>query len=407
MPRAAARSLLRPQPHAAVADLAREADALVDQPRADAEPARLRLDQQQPQLGDASSTALDQEHAADVLAVALGDPAALALRIEAPHEARHDLGDQRLELARRSRTPARRARRGGCTTQPMSPGRCGAQQVGRARSRRGAPSRRFDRAHRAEQPPLLGAPERARAARATSSLRARVERRERVAARRGQRQQAAAGRRAAPRARSQQARALEAAQDAAQVAGVEAELAARARSRSVRSRCASSYSTRTSVSENGLSSSPSLQHADAPRVEAVEAAHRGDLGLLLALGHLGPPAMAVLGATINRVDDGGHELRLLGCVRGGRLTGGAVEHEPVVAESHEVPGELNGGPEIDGAVGRERGDHRGEHGPERAGGRGVTRHGAHGTAPGSFGGLVTRGRGLTRPAASGSAPARP
>ena len=38
--------------------------------------------------------------------------------------------DQRLEAQRPSRTPRRRARRGAATTQPMSPGRCGAQHDG-------------------------------------------------------------------------------------------------------------------------------------------------------------------------------------------------------------------------------------------------------------------------------------
>ena len=47
---------LRPQRDLLVAGVAREADAFVDQPAADAEPARRRFDQQQPQLGDASST---------------------------------------------------------------------------------------------------------------------------------------------------------------------------------------------------------------------------------------------------------------------------------------------------------------------------------------------------------------
>ena len=40
---------------------------------------------------------LDHEHAAHRLAVHLGDPAALALRIEVIEEIRHDPGHQRLE----------------------------------------------------------------------------------------------------------------------------------------------------------------------------------------------------------------------------------------------------------------------------------------------------------------------
>jgi hypothetical protein len=72
---------LRPQRDLRVAGLPREPDAFVDEPSADAEPARLRLDQQQPQLGDVLRF-LDEEDRADDGAVALGEPAMLACRIE-------------------------------------------------------------------------------------------------------------------------------------------------------------------------------------------------------------------------------------------------------------------------------------------------------------------------------------
>ena len=60
----------------------------------------------------------------------------------------------------------------------------------------------------------------------------------------------------------------------------------------------------------------------------------------------------------------------------GRLAGGAVQHQAVVTGGDEVPRQLDGGAEVDLAVRREGRDHRGEHGPERAGGRGGARHGA-------------------------------
>src|SRR6202795_2079200 len=68
-----------------VARLAREALALGDEARADPEAARRRLDEQEPELGDRLRVR-DEEDRADDLAVLLGHPAALALRIEALHE---------------------------------------------------------------------------------------------------------------------------------------------------------------------------------------------------------------------------------------------------------------------------------------------------------------------------------
>src|ERR1700719_1132152 len=65
-----------------VARLAREALALGDGARADAEAARRRLDEQEPELGHGLRVG-DEEDGADDLAVLLGHPAALALRIEA------------------------------------------------------------------------------------------------------------------------------------------------------------------------------------------------------------------------------------------------------------------------------------------------------------------------------------
>ena len=87
---------LRPQGDPPIACLACESDALGDEPPPDAEPARTGLDQQQTQLGDALGLA-DEKHRADDLAVGLGDPAALARRIELAQEIGGDLGDERFE----------------------------------------------------------------------------------------------------------------------------------------------------------------------------------------------------------------------------------------------------------------------------------------------------------------------
>src|SRR3954447_9903988 len=72
---------VRPQHDLAIADGARERDAFVDQAPPDPEASRRRLDEQKPQLCDARRSA-DQKNRADVLPIALGDPATLALAIE-------------------------------------------------------------------------------------------------------------------------------------------------------------------------------------------------------------------------------------------------------------------------------------------------------------------------------------
>src|SRR6185436_18571275 len=78
-----------------VALRAREGDAFLDQPPPEAGAARRRLDQQEAEPRRA--LVVDDEDAADALAVALGDPAALALRVEVLEEVLDDAGDQRLE----------------------------------------------------------------------------------------------------------------------------------------------------------------------------------------------------------------------------------------------------------------------------------------------------------------------
>jgi len=119
--------------------------------------ARGRLDEEEPQLGDGPRL-LDDEHRADVLSAALGDPAAFVLRIKIADEPRGDFRHQGLErhvpgvLLRVERAVARNnpsdvTRRG--RTQPI-------------RGWRGARGRqrRFDRVHRLYKPGLVGRGER-------------------------------------------------------------------------------------------------------------------------------------------------------------------------------------------------------------------------------------------------------
>src|SRR5688500_5024016 len=88
--------VLRPERDAAVAGGARESDALVDQAGPDPEPARAGIDEEEPKLRGLVRVS-DDEDAAGVLAIDLGDPAAIASRVEPLDERGHDLGDERLE----------------------------------------------------------------------------------------------------------------------------------------------------------------------------------------------------------------------------------------------------------------------------------------------------------------------
>src|ERR1700680_1564436 len=69
---------LGPQNDLSITRLARKSDALVDQPSAQTQTARIGLDQQQTKLGDSWRLA-HQEDAAEDLTASLGDPAAFAL----------------------------------------------------------------------------------------------------------------------------------------------------------------------------------------------------------------------------------------------------------------------------------------------------------------------------------------
>jgi two-component system cell cycle response regulator len=85
-----------PQRDARVAGALGEAQALLDQARADAAAPRARVDEQQAQLRDVLLAAHAQ-HAAGGLAVDLGDPRGLAARVVVARVLGHDLRDERLE----------------------------------------------------------------------------------------------------------------------------------------------------------------------------------------------------------------------------------------------------------------------------------------------------------------------
>src|SRR6266480_3575301 len=76
---------LCPEDHLFVSCLPREANALIYEAFANAEPSRRRLYQQKAQLGGLLGLA-DQKNRADALAIFLGNPASLALRIVPFHE---------------------------------------------------------------------------------------------------------------------------------------------------------------------------------------------------------------------------------------------------------------------------------------------------------------------------------
>src|SRR5262249_41777872 len=79
-----------------VAATPRETNALLDEPGAQSQAARLRLDQQQAELGNCLA-GLHDEHRADDLAVHLCDPATLARRVIRVDKICDDLGYQRFE----------------------------------------------------------------------------------------------------------------------------------------------------------------------------------------------------------------------------------------------------------------------------------------------------------------------
>src|SRR6476659_4585910 len=87
---------VRPESDLAITDSPREGNAFIHEAAANAQATRRRLDVEQPQSGD-SLRILHTENRANDFSVALGDPASLALRIEALKEFRGDFRDERLE----------------------------------------------------------------------------------------------------------------------------------------------------------------------------------------------------------------------------------------------------------------------------------------------------------------------
>src|SRR5262249_1807563 len=82
---------VRPECDLLVTGSVREADALVNEPRAQAQPTGLRINKQQAKASDATLVALHQHDAADILAVQLSNPASFELWIEVIDEIGNDL----------------------------------------------------------------------------------------------------------------------------------------------------------------------------------------------------------------------------------------------------------------------------------------------------------------------------
>ena len=264
-----------------VAGRAGEADAFVGQPRAEAKPARLRIDQQQAQARDASyPSPASREPTFSPSSSAIQQRS--RLRIVVVDEVGDDLRAQaferfgpavflRVELGVAGDDPAEIA------------GPRLAQNVAAAlrRLRRSAAEQRLDRVHRGDQLRLLGGLEPAEHRadlRAASAVRAA----RRSCGRARSATDGSAGRRSA-KSCADQAALLEIAQHAAEIAGVEIERAAdvaRGGASPLRDLVEHArLGQRVGAVELGLA-----QHADLPRVEAVEAAHRGDALLASRLG---------------------------------------------------------------------------------------------------------------------------
>ncbi len=92
------------------------------------------------------------------------------------------------------------------------------------------------------------------------------------------------------------------------------------------------------------------------------------------------------GAVTDRLYDRPHQVGLLRVRRRGTLARGAVDHQPVVSQFHQMDGELLRPLQIHRTLGGERRDHGGEHPAERASRRGrgwggrCDRHGTDGTS---------------------------
>jgi 2-deoxy-D-gluconate 3-dehydrogenase len=252
-----------------VALLPRKTDALLDQARAEPRAAGGGLDQQQAQAR-VRLPVVDDEDAAEALPVSLRDPAALARRILLLEEVLHDPRHQRLEL--RAPAPFGEIHRRVAFHYPAHVAGPRFAQDDLAALRL-APEQRLDRAHGRHQARALRRRHR-REHLAHLVARARVEQRVGLAPLLGEREEAVAAvvRRAL---RLQQAAALQALHQPAQVAQVHAERAAEDRGGGLR-RLAELVEHPRLGQRIGAAHHAGLQHADAARVEAVEAPHRVD-----------------------------------------------------------------------------------------------------------------------------------
>src|SRR4051794_567438 len=147
---------VRPEYELAIAGLASEPDAHLNQALAEPGAARLGLDEEQPQLGGARALP-DDKRRADALAVAFGDPAVLVLGIEVTQELGDDVGHQGLEQGAPAVLLA--VEHAVALHHPAHVARAVRTQCGRVR-RRARYEHRLDGLHRRDQPRALAARER-------------------------------------------------------------------------------------------------------------------------------------------------------------------------------------------------------------------------------------------------------
>ena len=204
-----------------VAGFTGEADAFVDEARAGAVATRRRLDQEQAQLGHRPGLA-DEQNRADDLALALGDPAALARGAVASDELRSDVRDQRLEPVVLAIFPG--IEHGMAMHDPADVAGAGRTQDESSTRDRSTAEQPVDRLQGADEADLLvgGKWRKEDRCLVLLVLRTAIEGGEGAASFGGQLQQAtpAVGARGLP---ADEATALEAGEDAAQIAGVEPE----------------------------------------------------------------------------------------------------------------------------------------------------------------------------------------
>src|SRR5258706_8786871 len=259
-----------PQHHPPVAPGAREADALLHQARAEAGAARRRLDEQQAQARGALAV-IHAEHAAEALAVALGDPAVLARPIQLLEEILDDARHQRLE--RGAPAPFAAVDHRVALHPPAHVARPVRTKDDLAR-RRWLAEERCHRAHRRYQAPPVGGRQVLEHP-CHLLARARVEELPGAAPGRGQREQLAP-RVLACRLRLEQRLAPQPVEQAAEVAGVEvqvgAELARRGAAAPPDLVEQARHGQRVRAADEMVA-----QGADAPRIESIEAANALDV----------------------------------------------------------------------------------------------------------------------------------